>query len=570
VWALLAAAFGLRLWGLRHGLPFAYNVDEASNFVPTAISYFFSGTYDPNYFVNPPAFSYLLHGIYAVWFGGGWPLGAKWDAGHSFATDPARAFELARITSAVLGTAAIGFVYLTGARLFDRRTGFLAALVMSVSFLPVFYSHLALNDVPALLPLTVSMYGSAGILTRGRLRDYAIAGLGLGLAAATKYTAGICVLPLVAAAAVHAADRERRRTVLRGGVLAAGLAVVGFVVANPYSLASFGQFWSDVRSQESTAGFGKLGVDYDSGISYYLWVLTWGLGWVPLAGGFAGAALLARLDPRRALFLVPLPVVFTLYMGLQERYFGRWLLPAFPALALLAACAAVWAADRLGRTARLRTALLVGFGVALAGQGLVYTVHVDRVLARDDTRALARSWMERNVPAAAKVVVEPVVPDSWFTPQGSLRGLSADRARRLTPGGRLWVKFPTGRTQLDTHGHKLPGGKGRNLRPEDYERITRPALLRAYERGGYCWVMIGSTQYGRALAAAGEVPDAIAYYRELARRGDLVYRTDPYRAGKPAQRFNFDWSFDYYPLSYERPGPAVRIYRLRQAACARG
>ena len=161
-------------------------MDEASNFVPTAISFFYTGTYDPNYFVNPPAYSYLLHGLFALWFR---------DTGHAYATDPTAVFELARAASAVLGTAAVGFVYLTGARLFDRRAGFLAALVMAVSFLPVFYSHLALNDVPALLPLTISMYGSAGVLMYGRLRDFAIAGAGVGIAAATKYTAGICLLP---------------------------------------------------------------------------------------------------------------------------------------------------------------------------------------------------------------------------------------------------------------------------------------------------------------------------------------------------------------------------------------
>jgi hypothetical protein len=32
--------------------------------------------------------------------------------------------------------------------------------------------------------------------------------------------------------------------------------------------------------------------------------------------------------------------------------------------------------------------------------------------------------------------------------------------------------------------------------------------------------------------------------------------------------FNFDWSFDFYPLAYERPGPVMTIYRLRGGACA--
>ena len=69
--AARAARSALRLWGIKHGLPFVYNVDEASNFVPTAVSYFFTDSYNPHYFINPPAFSYLLHVVFALWFGGG-------------------------------------------------------------------------------------------------------------------------------------------------------------------------------------------------------------------------------------------------------------------------------------------------------------------------------------------------------------------------------------------------------------------------------------------------------------------------------------------------------------------
>jgi Dolichyl-phosphate-mannose-protein mannosyltransferase len=569
VGGLLLGTLALRLWGIKQGLPYVYNVDEASNFVPTAVSYYFTGSWNPHYFVNPPAFSYLLHAVLATWFGGGWPLGAKHDVAGAYATDPTATFVVARATAAVLGTAAVGFLYLTGARLFDRRVGLIAGAVLAVSFLPVFYSHLALNDVPALFPLTVSVWGSAGVLLYGRKRDYVIAGAALGIAVATKYTAAIVLLPLLAAAAGHAARASaERRAVLIGGALAGGAALAAFLVSNPHALLSFHEFWSGVRKQQETAsGFGKLGLDHESGIGYYLWVLTWGLGWAPLAAAALGAVVAFRRSIWRALFLVPWPIVFTLYMGLQSRYFGRWLLPAFPALALLAAVGAVWVADRV-RVPAWRSAALAALGVALVAQGLVYSVHVDRVLSRDDTRNLARAWMVHNVPAGSKVVVEPVVPDAWFTDPGGRVALAAAVRGGAAPSGRRWVKFPTGRTTIDpATGRPRRGGKGRFVSVEDYERTTRPALVGSYERGGYCWVLAASTQYGRALRAPGEVPNAIAYYRDLARRGDLVHTVTPYRSGRGPVAFNFDWSFDYYPIAYDRPGPTVLIYRLHQAAC---
>ena len=227
--------------------------------------------------------------------------------------------------------------------------GVFAALVMAVAFLPVFYSHLALNDVPALLPLAVSVWGSAGVLTRGRRLDWAVAGAGLGLAAATKYTAGIVVLPLLVAAAYRLSDRGARAEALRGAAAATALAAAFFLVANPHALLSWDEFWADVSKQEEAAsGFGKLGLDQDSGILYYLGVLTWGFGWVPLAAALAGALVAFRADVRRGLFLVPWPLVFIAYMGTQERFFGRWLLPALPALAILAGLGATRLLDLIG------------------------------------------------------------------------------------------------------------------------------------------------------------------------------------------------------------------------------
>jgi hypothetical protein len=106
---------------------------------------------------------------------------------------------------------------------------------------------------------------------------------------------------------------------------------------------------------------------------------------------------------------------------------------------------------------------------------------------------------------------------------------------------------------------------------ENYETTLHPALIDFYEREGYCWVITGSTESGRAFADRKAVPGAIAYYRKLARDGEVVYRASPYShdqgGGRDSVSFNFDWSFDYYPLAYRRPGPQMTIYRLHGGRC---
>ena len=65
---LLIVSLLLRLWGIKQGLPYSYNSDEATHFVPRAVA-FFTHDFNPHYFLNPPAYSYLLHIVFELWFG---------------------------------------------------------------------------------------------------------------------------------------------------------------------------------------------------------------------------------------------------------------------------------------------------------------------------------------------------------------------------------------------------------------------------------------------------------------------------------------------------------------------
>jgi hypothetical protein len=547
VGVLMAGALALRLWGVKQGLPYAYNADENAHFVPKAIQLFGHG-WNPHYFVNPPAYTYVLHLVFALWYGG------REGVSSTFAIDQGQVFIIARVVSAIAGTLAIWALYLAGSRFFDRRIGLLSAALLAVAFLPVFYSHLALNDVPTLAPICLSLWGTAGVLRDGRRHYYVLAGVGLGLACATKYTGGIVLLPLLGAVAL-------RRDV-KGIVLAGVLSVLAFFVANPYAFIDHGAFHQGLVHQSTAAddALGKLGLTQSSGIAYYLWTFTWGLGWVPAIAAAVAIVVLALRDPPAFVVLAPAPVAFLLFMGTQGRFFGRWLMPIFPLACILAAYLAVRAVDALAaRRPALAPVLLAVGAVALCGQGLVYSLHSGRVLARADTRNLARDWLVANVPEHSRIVVEPVVPDSWAQDLG--------HPSALTANGYRWAKFPTSRTNVARDG-SIHLGAGGIVNIEDYERELQPGLIDLYEEKGYCYVVSGSTQRGRSEVQPRQVPRAVAYYAELERRADKVAEFSPYHRGDGPVAFNFDWSFDFYPLAYERPGPVMTIYRLRGGACA--
>jgi hypothetical protein len=140
-------------------------------------------------------------------------------------------------------------------------------------------------------------------------------------------------------------------------------------------------------------------------------------------------------------------------------------------------------------------------------------------------------------------VIEPIAPAQWaMDPSGP---------SAKTATGNRWNKWPTSRY------------RGKVVKLEDYERTLSPSLVERYRRGGYCWVVTGSTQYGRAFAEPRAVPGAIAYYAALKRAGEVVYAASPVRTGAKPVPFSFDFSFNAYPLRYDRMGPQISIYKLR-------
>lgn len=517
---LLALALALRLWNIDHNLPFVYNADEELHFVPKAVD-MLGGSLNPEYFENPPALTYLLLVLYKLGLAGG-------DLRERFVGDPQSAFLTARIAVALIGTLVVGLVYWAGTRFADRRAGIVAAAVMAVAFLPVFYSKHALNDTVTMAPVAVALVGCLLVYQRGRPLDWVLAGGAVGVATATKYTAGAMLVTLLVAALLRVRDdRAQLRNALIGLAIGGAAFAAAFAILNPFAILHPGEARSQISGQSNQASTAKLGQDDTLGWWYYVKTLTWGLGWVPLLAAIAGAVVALRRDWRTGLLLIAFPLLLWLFLGTQERHFGRWLMPIYPALCVLAGIAVIALVDRL----RWRPAVLTGLlAVVLCVQGLVASIHIDRVLGRDDTRTLARAWMEQRIPDGARVVVEPFIPGNW---------LELDATRRFD-------RYPVERPF------------------QAYEKRLAPRMVAEYRRDGYCWVVVGSHQKDRGLAAG--LGNARRYYRALDRASDDVVVFSPYRKGADPVDFSYDFSFNSLPRAYERPGPLVEIHHLRGCA----
>ena len=484
-------------------------------------------------------------------------------------------FVVSRATSAVLGTAAVGV------RLPDRR----AALR------PPRGARRRGRDggrVPARLLLApgaerrarAAAAGRVGVRQRGRAdaraRRSTTRSRAPGWAWPRRRSTrpGSCVLPLLVACGVAAARPDRARSAARRGARRRGARGRRFVLANPHALLSFDEFWSDVRKQEEAA----------SGLRQARPRLRLGAPLLPVGadlgarlgaarGGRSRARCVAfREDVRSALFLVPWPLVFIVYMGTQERFFGRWLLPAFPALALLAGLAVVRAVDALAARPRARAGGGRGARSRRCSPRASSTACTSTACSRATTRATSRApgW-SANVPA------------------GLEGGGRADRAR--TPGS----PTPTCHDAADgprAAGSPARGGAGSSSRPAARRSTSRAARSRA-ARGASSASRTTSARCARrwsaptrAAATAGWCRLDAVRARARATRARSRTRSRYYRDARAPRRRRLR-GVDSLPRRARArssststgastttraptsgPGPTVVIHRLRGGRCA--
>lgn len=520
-WLVLVVLLALaaRLVALRHGLPHAYSADEELHFVPQAARAA-DGDWYSGYFENPSGLTYLLALVLRLVLPGA-------DVTRLLVEDPALVLTVARLVVAVLGTATVVAVALVGRRAFGRPAAVWAAAFVGLTFLPVFYGHHALNDAVTLLPLALGVLAVLRLHEHGGPGTAALAGVAVGVAAGVKYLAAPMTAVIALALLLRVVERRQEPLpALRDLAVAALACLAGLLLLNPFIVLEAGKFWTDFAGQSAQAGTGKLGQAGSAWTGYPV-TLLWGFGVVPALLSVVGLVLAWRRDRSTALLLVAFPVLLYLAMATQDRWFARWLLPAYPALAVLAGHGAARTVEALRGCLPevVRPVAVVVVAVVALAQPVVDVVRSDALLLREDTRAEALALLvSRDDPG--RVVLEPAVPGSW--------------RRELRAAG--WEIRPVPRPF------------------QRYELGLEPALVDTYREEGWCWVVVIGHQRDRGLAAG--LPGATAYYRRLAEEGEVVLAASPFAPGAAATSFSYDFSFNYYPPAHHRPGPVVEVHRL--------
>ena len=406
---ILILAALLRLWGIQFGLPQMQIGDEGA-LIAAAL---YSGAnwlkpFRPMYGQFVPYFLLIEYGVYFVLgkiFG---IFKSPFDVLISFIKDPRELLLIGRFTMAMFGVATVWLVYYMGRQFYNKRIGLLAAIFLSFAFLHTKESHYLKESNPAAFFTLACFYFTVQIFTRGAKLDYFLAGVFLGLGLGAKYEPILMIVVLIIAHLL----RHKKIIFKNVKYLLLGIIPIIFLTF-PYLFFNPLQYWQMFLAEyKLTTTVYSL---YLQGKPVWWWFLfvhiPQGLGNLLFATAILGffVSLVNGRFKREYLFLPVLPVIFLLTIDYWQKFHNaRYALLILPYLTLAGAVSVDWFARFI--TSKYRQSIFVTVVViSLVAPSVVRTVKFNTVTLKPDTRQLSKKWIETNIPAGSRVLVESMV-----------------------------------------------------------------------------------------------------------------------------------------------------------------
>jgi 4-amino-4-deoxy-L-arabinose transferase-like glycosyltransferase len=258
---IVLAAFTMRVWGLRGGLPYVDHPDEP-NPINYVVQMLRTGDLNPHFFQKPSLYVYMLLGVLSLHYRLGVQSGLYTGIDqmtvttHIYTTVPGF-FVWGRVLTVVLGSLTVGGVYVLVRRAWNVGAGLIGALFLATAQFHIQHSQYVTTDVASGLFVLLTFIFALAMAQEGRWRDYLLAGLLSGLAASTKYNVGIIALSIVVA---HGLYWHREALARTPRLVAAGTAsVFGFVLGTPYALLSWPEFVKGLTGQVAAYNSGPQG-----------------------------------------------------------------------------------------------------------------------------------------------------------------------------------------------------------------------------------------------------------------------------------------------------------------------
>ena len=354
---------------------------------------FWSGDLNPHYFNYPTLHFYLSSLLYLLYYLATSAESVDQFVAYHLLVDGRDLLALVRGANTLLAVATVGAVACLGRRLYGVREGLLAALILATMPLAVRFSHLAMVDTPAVFWAVMALLWAVRARQDGRVRDFLVAGIFTGLAAATKYPAGLVAVPVATAILLG------RPWPLSRSIWVVSGAALSFALATPFVWLDAGQFWSHFADMGRTHLLAESSTKEQAWLYHLRYTLRHGLGIVAAVAVALSLLWSVRQRQWQELVLLAGIIPLAVVLALAGSTFMRYALPLAPLLALL-----------IGR--------LVGMGwkyplvgglvtLTLVAEPLYASFRTRSLLSGQDTRIEAQNWLQIHFPQYQRLLQLP-------------------------------------------------------------------------------------------------------------------------------------------------------------------
>ena len=537
----LLLALAVRLWSIDFGLPHRYHIDEPA-YVLAALQIGqgnFHIAYPPP---SPSLRQVLLLGLFGLLFLG-YLLTGRVNSPAAFARqyqiDPSPFYLLARGLNVVASLATIALLYRLARRRRDERTSLIACLFLSLCFLDARHAHFVEQYSLIALLVVATTYLALSYVRTGGSRHLLLAGLTCGAAIGQRYS----MLPLGVTLLLGVlfrwrGDGRKSSLVHTLGLLAAAV-MIGYVIGAPAIVLNSRNFLKTFSGQTllavTSAGFWGFEFTDMPSWQFYTTIVEIAFG-LPLAlMVLLGLGLAIRRHSQEDILLLSFPITYgavLLVVSAASSAFARYLVPVLPFLTFFAADGTValvgWLTRR--RFPRIGNAALPLFVLVLVLIPACRIVRLNLLWAQTDTRTLAKAWIEAKVPAGSRIAGQ------WHGPPLSTEADPEPNSERIY--------------EVET------------LNP--FSADPKWYSMDYYRDSGFDYLILSSFIYKLRRVDPVENVTRDAFYASLEQQTELVAEFRPY-TGQDEPSFFFEqiWGPITDLARFERPGPVIKIYRVR-------
>lgn len=415
--AILAVAAFFRLWGIDFGLPYdgitydTLTIEEIQE-IHRALKL---GAGEYSQVFGKGGLYLILFVEYGVYFVISWLFG--WvDSGREFAIkvlhDRTAIYLIGRVTVALMGVATCYVVYRIARRLYDERTGLMAALIGALAYFHAVFSGVVNVDIGTTLMLWLSLLVYLRYEETGKSKYLAGAGAVAAAAIAFKFP-GVVAIPLVGISLLSAppGNPAAGNLIRKCAIFGVALLVTLTVIAPEWISSIGGLFRYNFLAGVQTAYAAVEDADLQQDIkSITVMQSEWTAGYfrhlvreynLVLTATAAFGALMGLFRRNRwDLIFTGLVIAFVGVMSVSDRTQPeRYLLPIIPALWILGARGVMALDKNSPRLSAAALAMVIAVPSFWLVRAAVEKSHID-------TRIHAKIWFEANVPAGALVLMD--------------------------------------------------------------------------------------------------------------------------------------------------------------------